>query len=302
MAVAFIFGENEGSAAELVGLARGFEAGQTVLIAVGSLDGLDQIGADRAIVLKGASSRPEDYAHAIADIVGMQDDAVFLAPSSIAGREVAASVAGLLDCGMFSDVTALSADGERMRAERSVYGGAAVQTLTCALPCVATVGAGVGEAPAGKSETQVEERDVTCDDRIELVSVEPNEASNVDLGSADVVVCVGMGVDGEEDIALAQRLADAVGGVIGCTRDVAEGRKLMPKECYIGITGAVIKPSLYIGIGVSGQLQHVFGIRDAKVIMGINTDKEAPIFRAADYGIVGDLHDVVPKLIDALSA
>jgi electron transfer flavoprotein alpha subunit len=109
-------------------------------------------------------------------------------------------------------------------------------------------------------------------------------------------------LDKKEDIDLARQLAQALGGEVGCSRPIAEELQWLPEEVYIGISGKKVKPALYLGIGVSGQVQHITGIRDSKVIFAINKDENAPIFEAADYGIVGDLYSVVPMLIDELKA
>jgi electron transfer flavoprotein alpha subunit len=124
----------------------------------------------------------------------------------------------------------------------------------------------------------------------------------VDITEAKVVVCVGRGVEKQEDIVLAKELAQVIGGEVGCSRPVAEDLRWMPEDLYLGISGKKVKPDLYVGVGVAGQIQHISGIRDSKVIVGINRDENAPIFEAADYGIVGDLYDVVPKLIKELKA
>ena len=122
----------------------------------------------------------------------------------------------------------------------------------------------------------------------------------MDLAQAKIIVCVGRGVEKPEDIKLARELADVLGGEVGCSRPIAEELNWLPEEFYLGISGKKVKPELYIGLGVSGQIQHVTGIRDSKVIFAVNRDENAPIFEAADYGIVGDLYQVVPKLIEEL--
>jgi electron transfer flavoprotein alpha subunit len=116
------------------------------------------------------------------------------------------------------------------------------------------------------------------------------------------VVCVGRGVAKQEDLALVKELAKVLGGEVACSRPIAEEMHWLPEEVYLGISGKKVKPDLYVGIGVSGQIQHVTGIRDSKVIFAINRDENAPIFEAADYGIVGDLYQVVPKLIQELTS
>jgi electron transfer flavoprotein alpha subunit len=124
----------------------------------------------------------------------------------------------------------------------------------------------------------------------------------VDITEAKIIVCVGRGVEKKEDVELARELAQVLGGEVACSRPVAEELRWLPEEVYLGISGKKVKPDLYVGVGVSGQIQHVTGIRDSKVIFAINKDENAPIFEAADYGIVGDLYQVVPKLIQELKS
>ena len=111
-----------------------------------------------------------------------------------------------------------------------------------------------------------------------------------------------MGVSTAEDLALAQDLAESLGGEIACTRPVAEDRGWLPVERYIGISGVTVQPDLYLGLGVSGQVQHTIGIRDARVIVGINTNPDATLFGACDYAVVGDLHEIAPLLTSAIRA
>ena len=114
------------------------------------------------------------------------------------------------------------------------------------------------------------------------------------------MVCVGLGVEKEEDMQMIRDLAAVLNAEIGCTRGIAEEKHWLPHEQYIGISGAVIKPQLCLSIGISGQVQHTIGIRDSKVIVAVNNNEKAPIFKTSDYGIVGDLYEVVPLLIEEL--
>lgn len=302
MTVAYIYSEKPAAAAELVALAKSIDA-ESVLIAVNAIgDDMRGAGSDRAIVLKGDSERPEAYAKPIADMMEGVGNALFLAASTVSGRELAASVAGILGCAMVSDISAMENVPDGISAQRTVFGGAVVNTVEASFPCVATVGAGVCEPSALPATDDVEQINVAADTRVARKALKPLVTDDVDLAKANAVVCVGMGIDGAQDVEMAQQLANVLHGAVGCTRDVAEGMKLLPKERYIGITGAIVSPAIYLSLGVSGQLQHVYGIRDAKVIVAVDQNKDAPIFRSADYGIVGDLHDIAPKLIEALGA
>jgi electron transfer flavoprotein alpha subunit len=133
-----------------------------------------------------------------------------------------------------------------------------------------------------------------------VVSRAPKQRGSVDITGAKKNVCVGRGLAKKEDIGIARELAQVLGGEVGCSRPVAEELQWLPEEVYLGISGKTVKPLLYLSLGVSGQVQHITGIRDSKVIFAINRDENAPIFDAADFGIVGDLYQVVPRLIEEL--
>jgi len=137
---------------------------------------------------------------------------------------------------------------------------------------------------------------------VQVIGRAPRQKGSVDITEAKIIVSVGRGFAKKEDIDLARQLAQVLGGEVGCSRPIAEELQWLPEEVYMGISGKKVKPDLYLGIGVSGQVQHITGIRDSKVIFAINRDENAPIFDAADYGIVGDLYSVVPMLIDELKA
>jgi electron transfer flavoprotein alpha subunit len=135
---------------------------------------------------------------------------------------------------------------------------------------------------------------------VKVLEKKVKEREPKDIAESRVLICVGRGVEKKEDVALARQLADVLNGEVACTRPIAEEYHWLPEELCIGLSGMQVKPDLYLGLGVSGQVQHVTGIRTAKVIAAVNKDENAPIFKAADFGIVGDLYDVVPKLIAEL--
>ena len=124
----------------------------------------------------------------------------------------------------------------------------------------------------------------------------------MNLAAARRVVSVGRGVAAQEDLALVDELAAALEAEVGCTRPVAEGSGWMARERYIGVSGALLKPDLFVAVGLSGQIQHMVGANSAKTIVAVNKDKNAPVFKQCDYGIVADLYEVLPKLSAALGA
>jgi electron transfer flavoprotein alpha subunit len=137
-----------------------------------------------------------------------------------------------------------------------------------------------------------------------LVSVERVTAmggEGVDITAATRLVAVGRGFRTRDDLSLARDLAQSLKGDLACSRGIAEDEHWLPIERYIGISGQTVKPELYVAAGLSGQVQHMVGCRESKVIVAVNSDERAPIFEAADYGIVGDLYQVLPLLTAALS-
>jgi electron transfer flavoprotein alpha subunit len=137
--------------------------------------------------------------------------------------------------------------------------------------------------------------------KVKVLERKAKPASDFDLGSAPVVVGVGRGFKKQEDLKLASELAKAFpGGAVGCSRPIAADLKWLGEEHWIGLSGHQIAPKAYIAVGLSGQIQHIAGIRQSKLIIAINTNKDAPIMQVADYAVVGDLYQVLPKLTDAL--
>ncbi|MBU3144896.1 acyl-CoA dehydrogenase family protein [Clostridium sp. CF012] len=153
-------------------------------------------------------------------------------------------------------------------------------------------------------EGSTEEKIATLINYLKIENIKSQDSSNVHLGGnigdADKVCSIGRGLVDQKDLPIIEALAEAMGAQVGCSRPVAEENEWMPLDRYVGISGQKFKGSLYLAIGISGQVQHVRGIRDAKIIVAINTDERAPIFSHADYGIVGDLYEVVPMLTEVL--
>ncbi|HEY5247502.1 MAG TPA: electron transfer flavoprotein subunit alpha/FixB family protein [Dermatophilaceae bacterium] len=276
------------------------------------------------ISLTADEPRPEAFAPSLARLVGEREGDLLLIGATVSGWEIAGRVAAILGCGLVSGATALRSlpDGQ-WQSERNMYAGGAVQTETWTGLAIVTIAPGQGLAftsridagagidagsgidagngiDAGSGIAEVME--VQVDSRVRVVSHTVRERESVDLALAARVVCVGMGVATADDLGLAQDLAHSLGGEIACTRPVAEDRRWLPAERYIGISGVSVQPDLYVGLGVSGQVQHTIGIRDAKVIVGINTNPDATLFGVCDYAVVGDLREIAPLLTAAITA
>ena len=262
-------------------------------------------GADEVLVLpRLAEGQPlESYVPVLAQTAQHEDpDVVFIAATA-RGKEMAARLAARLETGLCSGCSGFGFDETKklLRMERLVFGGAAVQSLVCTTrPQMATIPPRTFE-PAALQEGRkgiIRELQSTPSSAVKVMKRSPKAKEAVNITEAKIVVCVGRGMNNKEDVDLARQLAAVVGGEVGCTRPIAEELHWLPEEVYLGISGKKVKPDLYIGLGVSGQIQHVTGIRDSKVILAVNRDENAPIFEAADYGIVGDLYQVVPRLIE----
>ena len=139
-----------------------------------------------------------------------------------------------------------------------------------------------------------------ADGRVAISDVTSAGSTGVDIAAVTKLVSVGRGFRKQEDLKLAQDLAAAFNAELSCSRPVAEDEHWLPIERYIGISGHTVKPELYLAVGISGQVQHVVGARESKIIVAVNNDEHAPIFEAADYGIVGDLYEVLPLLTAAV--
>lgn len=136
--------------------------------------------------------------------------------------------------------------------------------------------------------------------KVRILEIKKKTPEALRIEEASIIVSAGRGLKKKEDLKLVESLAKTLGGALGCSRSVAADLKWLPEEHWVGLSGHKVKPKLYIAIGISGQAQHIAGIRDSKTILAINNDPNAPIFKACDYGIVGDLYEVVPKLIEIL--
>ncbi len=217
-------------------------------------------------------------------------------PSSTFGKDLMPRVAALLDVAQVSDV--MSVESAR-RFRRPVYAGNAIVTVEAAAdrPIVATVRVASWQAAGAGGSAPVEPvgLDIPLPTHTRFVSVTAARSDRPDLQTAARVVSGGRALGSAENFALIQRLADRIGAAIGASRAAVDAG-YAPNELQVGQTGKIIAPELYIAIGISGAIQHLTGIKDARTIVAINKDAEAPIFEIADYGLVGDLFTLIPEL------
>lgn len=260
-------------------------------------------GADRLLYCQPSDGAvPEDYAAAVAQEVKKEASALVIVNNTIRGRCLAGKLGVLLDTAVLTGVNALERSGEELVCYRMVYGGMAQRSEVFTKPYgVLTVGGGVFEAAAEPAQAAVAPFEGLPQGGLKRIACTPKKEGGVDLVAAKRIVDVGRGLAQEADLELCRKLAAALGAEVGCSRPVAENNKWLPKSNYMGITGVQVKPELIVALGVSGQIQHIGGINKSRVIVAVNKDKSAPIFKNADFGVVGDLYKVVPALIEKLS-
>jgi electron transfer flavoprotein alpha subunit len=263
---------------------------------------LGKYGAGKVFVAdeeKLARYSAEGYAAAVrAAVEKCEPGAVFMAATAL-GRDLSGRLAARLGWGCLADAVKLSMEGSAVVATRPVYSGKALATADGAgKPVVVTLRPNVFPAEADDGKADVEALpQVSGALRAVVKEILAKEGGELDVAEADVIVSGGRGIKGPENFALIRDLAKLLGAAVGASRAVVDAGWIDHAH-QVGQTGKVVSPSLYIACGVSGAIQHLAGMSSSKVIVAINKDPEAPIFKVADYGIVGDLFQVVPAFTD----
>lgn len=263
-----------------------------------------QLGADKTYWL--GEPKPEnileDYVETIADLLQKESPNLMLIQPSKRGKLIAGRLAAGLGTSVLVDANELTAADGSIQARHMVYGGAAFRTEKALTgTTIATVGTGVFSALPEDADRQGEVvalKYIEPANKIKVINKKVKEGASVNLNVAKRVVAIGRGIANQEDIKMVEELAGLMGAEVGCSRPIAEGVNWLPRERYIGVSGVMLKPDLYLTIGISGQVQHMVGANQAKVIVSVNKDKTAPIFKQSDYGIVGDLYKILPQLIE----
>jgi electron transfer flavoprotein alpha subunit len=314
MAVLLVYSERIETARELVAGGRQIAADLgfgVSAVALGPGAGtaaaeLAAAGADTVYVSEDAALEgwPADaVAAGLAQIADIASATVVLVGSTRRGKETAPRLAQKLGAGCVTDVNALVVEGGDLIAARYAFGGATVAREKITTPAKVfavmpkTFSAEAATAGAGR----VENPTLNVESKVKVVDRRAKEGDHVNLDAAPLIVGVGRGFNAREDLALGDELADALGAVVGCTKSLADFEWL-GEDRIIGLSGAKTTPDLYLSVGVSGQIQHTVGVAGAKLIAAVNKDKEAPIFAMADYGLVGDLYEVVPALVKRLKS
>lgn len=249
----------------------------------------------------------EKYAPTVAELAKSRGYGVVAATASTYGKDLLPRVAARLDAGVASDIAGVSVDGGTIVYRRPMYAGNVYGYCTISTDVhVVTVRQSEFEAAEESGGyTGSEAVDVATDgatDRIEFVSLVAQKSERPELTDASIVVSGGRALKSAENFkTVLEPLVDAFGAAMGASRAACDAG-YVPNDLQVGQTGKVVAPKLYVAVGISGAIQHLAGVNQSKVIVAINTDPEAPFFKAADYGIVGDAFDVLPKLTAAAQA
>ncbi len=290
----------------------------------GLADQLAEYGADKVIVVDDPELkdyRTEPYAHALASVINKYKPEIMLVGATAIGRDLGPRVSARVATGLTADCTVLEIGDFPLQAvpgqeqlhnqllmTRPAFGGNTIATIACPYnrPQMATVRAGVMQKidPIKGAKANVEEFNpgFTPDNKyVEILDIVKSVTETVDIMDAKILVSGGRGVGSPENFKILEDLAEVLGGTVSCSRAVVDsGWK--PKDLQVGQTGKTVHPSVYFAIGISGAIQHVAGMEESDIIVAINKDADAPIFDVADYGVVGDLNKIVPKLTEALKA
>ena len=243
------------------------------------------------------------YTDALCQIADAHKPELILIGSTRRGKELAPRVAQKWGAGCITDAIALSLKDGEIEVSRYTLGGNTIYSEILNIPRkvisvlpktfeLGTKGSGQGEAI--EVSLQLKEP------KNKIVERKTKQGDTVSLEDAQTLVCVGRGLNKKEDLGIIQELAKVLNAEIGCTRPLSHDWQWLSEEREVGLSGKKCKPRLYMSLGVSGQIQHTVGIRDSKIIAAINKDKTAPIFEIADYGIIGNIYEVLPRLTEKI--
>jgi electron transfer flavoprotein alpha subunit len=294
---------------ELLGKAAGLAesgGGQVIAVVLGAPQLAPELGlANEVLTVEDpalASYTSESYEKVLAQVINDKSPRLVLIASGTQGLDLGAALSALCDAPLAAYVVGIELEGEEVIATAQIYGGKIMAEVgLTASPAICAVTAGAFSADAGRGAGSPNIEAVTAPDlsvlKTAFQALREPEAGDVDITAADLLVAVGRGIGGEDDIELIQEFADAIDAPVAASRPVTDAGWL-PKSRQVGKSGQTVKPRAYLTFGISGAPEHLEGMRDSALIIACNTDEQAPIFDVAHYGTAVDLFDLLPALTE----
>ena len=257
--------------------------------------------ADKTFVVADQGIVFDDYFETFAAVAAEYAPDAILVSSEKRMRSIAGRIAAVCKTAVIPDVNSMTIEDGKLYCSHLVYGGAAVRCEgSRSDTTVAVLAPGSYEEISGAAAEKIDVGFVSPAHPAKFVERREKQGETVNLSAAKRAVGIGRGLARKEDLEMVYALAAKLGAEVGCSRPIAQGENWMEISRYIGVSGVMLKPDIYVALGISGQVQHTVGVRDAKIIIAVNKDKNAPIFKQCDYGIVGDIYKVVPALTELL--
>jgi len=250
-------------------------------------------------IFRSENGSTESIANTLSKLVKDINPDIIAGPSLKNTNEIASRLAAEFNYPMITEVNKIIKSDNEVLLQRQIIGGRGIIIYPFKTPIVVTVPTKKFKPSPADEEPSIEEIPLS-EGRIEIIEKLPKEKGAVDIESTDIVVGVGRGFKSKDDIKIAFELASLIGGEVGCSRPVAADLRWLGEDRWIGISGKKIKGKLYMAIGISGAPQHIMAANDSKIIVAVNKDKNAPIFKYADYGVIADLYQFIPVLIKKL--
>ena len=293
---------------EAVSYAAGLEGTVTALLLDGAsaeeMASLGKNGANKVLHATGEYGSSQAAAAVVEAAMNQENADILVMAKSLRADAIGARASIKLDASMVSNIVSLPDTSNGFVVKQSIFTGNAFASVKLiANKKILVIGKNIVELIESGAEAPVEELSINNADSKQDLTITGTEKAQGDilLSDADIVVSGGRGLKGPENWGMIEELAKALGAATGCSKPVSD-MDWRPHSEHVGQTGIKVSPNLYIAIGISGAIQHLAGVNSSKYIVVINKDEEAPFFKAADYGIVGDAFEIVPKLIEAVKA
>lgn len=304
-----VYSEEKEVCKQLLALASSLQTDTAIVAVSNTKDDAEELityGAEKVIVasLELKHFKAEEYSQLLYKIYTDTKENLLLIGGTRFGRELSGRLAGMLRIICQTDATDVTLKDNTLSLKRIVYSGNAQSSITTPLPAVLTIPKKAYE-PLTKDDSkkgEIEELAFKAEETTSSITdIQKRAEDGVNVEEAPIIVSCGRGVKDKGDVQLLSTLAQSMrGAVLGCSRPIAADLKWLSEDHWVGLSGHKVKPKLYIAAGISGQIQHIAGMRNSAIVVAINKDPEALIFNSADYGIVGDLYDIVPKLTEKI--